>query len=194
MRSPSIAWPIPASAAMDRSRPCTSGVGGPGTPSRGTRQILESVASLPLDEPLCGRLQSPRGVVVAQLPVELILVRQLAHGLAVPTFVVDAAGDLVFVNEAAEALLGLDFEDGGQVSFADWTTAFASRTKGRQRADPATHPLAVAIRQRTPVHGPLRIVGRDGVLRSLVVTALPLEGSRGQLLGGLAMFWEPPTR
>jgi PAS domain-containing protein len=119
---------------------------------------------------------------VAQLPVELILVRQLAHGLAVPTFVVDAAGDLVFVNEAAEALLGLDFEDAGQVSFADWTTAFASRTKGRQRADPATHPLAVAIRQRTPVHGPL------------VVTALPLEGSRGQLLGGLAMFWEPPTR
>ena len=50
---------------------------------------------------------------MAQLPVELILVRQLAHGLAVPTFVVDAAGDLVFVNEAAESLLGLDFEDGG---------------------------------------------------------------------------------
>ena len=94
---------------------------------------------------------------MAQLPVELILVRQLAHGLAVPTFVVDADGDLVFVNEAAEALLGLDFEDAGQVSF-------------------------------------MRIVGRDGVLRSLVVTALPLEGSRGQLLGGLAMFWEPPTR
>ena len=93
---------------------------------------------------------------MAQLPVELILVRQLAHGLAVPTFVVDAAGDRVFVNEAAEALLGLDFEDVGQVSFADWTTAFASRTKGRQRADPATHPLAVAIRKRTPVHGPLR--------------------------------------
>jgi PAS domain-containing protein len=132
-------------------------------------------------------------VDVGQLPVELILVRQLADGLAVPTFVVDAAGDLVFVNEAAETLLGLGFEDVGQVSFADWTTAFASRTKGRQRADPANHPLAVAIRKRTPVHGPLRIVGRDGVLRSLVVTAIPLEGSRGQLLGGLAMFWEPRT-
>ena len=128
---------------------------------------------------------------MGQLPVELILVRQLAYGLAVPTFVVDAAGDLVFVNEAAETLLGLDFEDVGQVSFAEWTTAFASRTKGRRRADPANHPLAVAIRERAPVHGPLRIVGRDGVLRSLVVTAIPLEGSGGQLLGGLAMFWEP---
>ena len=116
---------------------------------------------------------------------------QQLPGLA---WIKDAAGRYVFVNEAAEALLGLDFEDAGQVSLADWTTAFASRTKGRQRADPATHPLAIAIRQRRPVHGPLRIVGRDGVLRSLVVTALPLEGSRGQLLGGLAMFWEPPTR
>jgi PAS domain-containing protein len=128
------------------------------------------------------------------LPIELILVRELATGLAVPTFVVDAAGDLVYVNEAAEGLLGLRFEEFGEVSFADWTTAFAPRTKGGQRADPETHPLAVAIRQRRPVHGPLRTVGRDGIPRSLVVTALPLEGSRGQLLGGLAMFWEPPAK
>ena len=128
---------------------------------------------------------------MAQRPIELILVRQLAAGLAVPTFVVDAEGDLVFVNEAAEGLLGLRFDEVGEVPFAEWTTAFAPRTKGGHRADPATHPLAVAIRQRQPVHGPLRILGRDGIPRSLVVTALPLEGSRGQLLGGLAMFWQP---
>jgi PAS domain-containing protein len=131
---------------------------------------------------------------VAQLPIELILVRQLAGGLAVPTFVVDSEGDLVFINEAAEALLGLRFDEVGEVSFADWTTAFAPHTKGGQQADPATHPLAVAIRQRRPVHGPLRIMGRDRIPRSLVVTALPLEGSRGQLLGGIAMFWQPPAR
>jgi len=131
---------------------------------------------------------------MAQLPIELILVRQLAGGLAVPTFVVDAAGDLVFINEAAEALLGLRFDEVGEVSFADWTTAFAPHTKGGQQADPATHPLAVAIRQRRPVHGPLRIMSRDRISRSVVVTALPLEGSRGQLLGGIAMFWQPPAK
>ena len=131
---------------------------------------------------------------MAQLPIELILVRQLAGGLAVPTFVVDAEGDLVFINEAAEALLGLRFDEVGEVSFADWTTAFAPHTKGGQQADPATHPLAVAIRQRRPVHGPLRIMSRDRIPRSLVVTALPLEGSRGQLLGGIAMFWQPPAK
>ena len=52
---------------------------------------------------------------MAQLPIELILVRQLADGLAVPTFVVDAAGDLVFVNEAAAGLLGLRFDEVGEV-------------------------------------------------------------------------------
>jgi hypothetical protein len=51
---------------------------------------------------------------VARCPLELILVRQLAYGLAAPTFVVDTTGDLVFVNEAGEALLGLDFLDVGQ--------------------------------------------------------------------------------
>ena len=120
----------------------------------------------PSHAPVCGRLRSPWGVVVAQLPVELILVRQLAHGLAVPTFVVDAAGDLVFVNEAAEGLLGLDFEDVGQVSFADWTAAFASRTKGRRRADPATHPLAIAIRQRDA--GPRSLADRGSRRRPSV--------------------------
>jgi hypothetical protein len=142
-----------------------------------------------------GLLRSSREVVVAQLPLELILVRQLAYGPggSRPSWSMLRA-DLVFVNEAAGSPARARFRGCGPSVFADWTTAFASRTKGRQRADPATHPLAIAIRQRRPVHGPLRIVGRDGVLRSLVVTALPLEGSRGQLLGGLAMFWEPPTR
>ena len=47
---------------------------------------------------------------MAQLPIELILLRQLASGLA-PMFVVDAAGDLLFVNEPAERLLGVRFAE-----------------------------------------------------------------------------------
>ncbi len=129
---------------------------------------------------------------MAQLPIELILVRQLASGLAVPIFVVDAIGDLLYVNEAAEGLLGLRFDELGDVSFAEWTTAFAPRTPDGLGAGPGDLPLVVAIRERRPVHGPLEIVGRDGVARSIEVTAIPLVGTRGQLLGGLAMFWEEP--
>ena len=48
---------------------------------------------------------------MAQQPIELILFRQLATTLAVPVFLVDERGDLVFLNEAAERLLGVRFDD-----------------------------------------------------------------------------------
>ncbi|MFO7533987.1 MAG: hypothetical protein R6W93_16140 [Candidatus Limnocylindrales bacterium] len=43
---------------------------------------------------------------MAQQPVELILVRHLASRLAVPVFVVDPSGDLVYFNEPAPAIPG----------------------------------------------------------------------------------------
>lgn len=129
---------------------------------------------------------------VAQLPVELILIRELASGLAVPVFVVDAAGDLLYLNEAAEGLLGLRFDELGDLPFGEWTTAFAPRAPDGRAADPSELPLVMAIRERRPVHGPIDIVGRDGVTRSIEVTAIPLVGANNQLLGGVALFWEEP--
>lgn len=128
---------------------------------------------------------------MAQLPIELILLRQLASGLAVPIFLVDAAGDLLFINEPAERLLGLRFDELGEMPFGEWTTAFEPRADDDRPVEPAELPLTVAMRERRPAHGPLHIVGRDGVSRSIEVTAIPLEGAHHQLLGGMAMFWEP---
>ena len=42
---------------------------------------------------------------MAQYPIELILTRQLASQLAMPVFLTDHDGTLVFYNEAAEAVL-----------------------------------------------------------------------------------------
>jgi PAS domain-containing protein len=127
---------------------------------------------------------------MGQFPIELILVRQLASGLAVPTFVADAAGALIFMNEPAERLLGLQFEDQGEMPFEVWATTFMPRhgQGGSVRAEDL--PLAIALQQRRPAHGPLEILGRDGVWRQIEITAFPLEGAHGQLEGGVAMFWE----
>ena len=130
---------------------------------------------------------------MAQLPIELILVRELAARLAVPIFVVDAAGDLLFINEAAERLLGMRFDELGDVPFAEWAVAFAPRSAGGRAVDGADLPLAVAIRERRPAHGRLRIRAQDGASHSIEVTAIPLEGPHGQVLGGVAMFWERPV-
>ncbi len=48
-------------------------------------------------------------------PLEIILHRQLAECQAIPVFIVDPAGNLLFYNEAAEELLGRRFEDTGEM-------------------------------------------------------------------------------
>ena len=48
------------------------------------------------------------------LPIQIILIRQLAGYLSVPLFLVDPKGDLLFYNEPAEAILGRRFEETGR--------------------------------------------------------------------------------
>lgn len=127
---------------------------------------------------------------MAQQPIELILFRQLATSLAVPVVLTDAAGDIVFLNEAAERVLGVQLEDIDVLPFETWTTAFRPRSESGALVPAADLPLVTAVTERRPAHGPLVIQGADGVERTIAVTAFPLEGGRGRLLGAVAMFWE----
>jgi PAS domain-containing protein len=127
---------------------------------------------------------------MAQQPIELILFRQLATTLAVPVFLVDDRGDLVYLNEAAERLLGVRLEELDSLPFETWTTNFLPRLPDGSMAAPDTLPLVQAITLRRPAHGPLVITGNDGVERTIEITAFPLEGGRGRLIGAVAMFWE----
>jgi PAS domain S-box-containing protein len=129
---------------------------------------------------------------VAQQPIELILVRHLASLLAIPVFVVDGDGDLVYFNEPAEGVLGRSFADVRSMPFAEWTTAFAASHEG-ERLDPAELPLAIAVRRREPSTSQFEIVDANGHERHISASAFPLIGQHGRLLGAVAMFWEVPT-
>src|SRR5262249_10231929 len=61
---------------------------------------------------------------VAQKELEVILMRQLADCLAMPIFIVNAQGTLLFYNEPAELLLGQRFEESGELTTHQWATAF----------------------------------------------------------------------
>ena len=127
---------------------------------------------------------------MAQQPIELILFRQLATQLAVPVFLVDSHGDVIFLNEAAEQLLGVRWDDLEELTFEQWTTQFRPRNPNGSAMNVADIPLAHAVLQRRPAHASLRVTGTDGVDHTIEATAFPLEGSRGRLLGAVAMFWE----
>lgn len=52
---------------------------------------------------------------MAQEPIEMILLTHWASYVAVPIWITDAEGNLIFYNESAERILGRSFEDAGEV-------------------------------------------------------------------------------
>ena len=126
---------------------------------------------------------------MGQQPIELILVRHLASRLAVPVFVVDATGDLVYFNEPAEPVLGRRFEEIRTMPFDEWTTAFVPRAEGRDLAVDEL-PLVIALRRHVPAHNQFEIAAADGVRRIIEVTAFPIVSLGERQIGAVAMFWE----
>jgi len=125
-----------------------------------------------------------------QYPIELILTRQLAGQLAMPVFIVDAGGTLVFYNEAAERVLGRRFEETGAMTAAEWAEAFIPRDETGRSLAPGALPLMIALREQRPAHADFYIRGLDAVERSIEATAFPLIGLAGRLVGAVVLFWE----
>lgn len=124
-----------------------------------------------------------------QREVGLILMRQLASGMAVPMLIADETGDLLFFNEAAELLLGQRFDEVGELTLDQRRRIFSFRDEHGNPVPDDQPPLVVALRERRPVHRRVWARGFDGQDREIEVTAFPLLGGGGHLIGGVAMFW-----
>lgn len=127
---------------------------------------------------------------MVQKPIEVILARQLASCLAVPIFIVDPQGTLVFYNEPAEAILGRRFEETGEMPVGEWGTMFKPTDVDGAPLAPDQLPHVIALAQRQPAHRRFWIVGLDAVRRQIEVTAFPLIGQAQRHLGAIAIFWE----
>ena len=122
--------------------------------------------------------------------IEMILTRQLASYLAMPVFLVDTRGTLIFYNELAEVLLGRRFEETGEMPLEDWSTAFTPMDEQGEPLAPEALPLVIALTERRPALRRFCIRGLDGVLRHIEVTAFPLIGQAERHLVAVALFWE----
>jgi PAS domain-containing protein len=127
---------------------------------------------------------------MAQRDIELILMRQLASGLAVPMLIADERGDLLFFNEPAEKLLGRRFDEMGEATLEERTRVFSFRDAEGEPIPDDQPPLVVALRELRPVHRRVWMLGFDGRDHEIEVTAFPLLGGGEHLIGGVAMFWE----
>lgn len=127
---------------------------------------------------------------MSQKGIEAILTRQLASYLAVPIFIVDTEGTLIFFNEPAETILGLRFDETGEMSVDQLSGVFQPRTEQGDLMPSEDLPLVIALRESRPVQGSFWIEGLDNITRHLEVTAFPLIGQSERKLGAVAMFWE----
>ena len=126
---------------------------------------------------------------MSQQPIELILLRHLATRLAVPVFIVDAAGDMIYFNEPAERVLGHRYDEIRRMPFDEWTTAFQPR--GGETPLPVNElPLVTALRRGRPAHREITITDGEGNSRRIGVSAFPVEAGAGERVGAVAMFWE----
>jgi PAS domain-containing protein len=122
--------------------------------------------------------------------VELILMKQVASYLAVPIFLVDPSGTLLYYNEPAESLLGKRYDETGEMPMEEWGTVFSPTDRNGVPLAPEELPLGIAVQHGRPAHGQLSITGLDGVARHLAITAFPLVGQSHRNLGAVAIFWE----
>jgi PAS domain-containing protein len=127
---------------------------------------------------------------VAQHPIELILLKQVAASLALPIFIVDTDGDLLFYNEPAENLLGRRYDETGEMPLAVWSVLFTPEDEHGTPLAADRLPLVRTIAEQRPDHGSFFIEGLDGVRRCLSVTAVPIVGLGDRFLGAVALFWE----
>jgi len=125
-----------------------------------------------------------------QKSLVLILAREFAANLAMPVYVADAEGTLVYFNEAAEEIAGGSFAETGELPMAQWALRLAPESlDGRPLSRPEM-PGGIAYAERRPVHGKMRITGLDGKRRTIEATVFPLFGSSKDFHGVMGIFWE----
>jgi PAS domain-containing protein len=122
--------------------------------------------------------------------VEMILTRHLASCLAIPIFIVDPSGALVFFNESAEPILGRRFADCGELTIHEWASAFTPVERAGASPFPDEQPFIDVLLNRRPAQLGLWMQRPDGERRHVEITTFPIIGQADRHLGAVAVIWE----
>jgi PAS domain-containing protein len=120
----------------------------------------------------------------------MILLKQWASLMAVPVWISDAGGRLIYYNEQAEGILGLRFEDSGELDADRVAEIFViSDLDGTPLPDDQI-PLLVALTKQVSMHRRLRFLRADKQWLEIAVTAIPIIGEGKRHLGAMVTMWE----
>lgn len=124
-------------------------------------------------------------------PIEIILNRQLADCLAIPVFITDTVGNLLFYNEPAEEILGKRYQDTGEMKVEEWSTIFLSKDENGKLLEPEELPLVKTLLNQLPYFKTFWIESLKGKSEKISVSSYPIIGRAGIFVGAVAIFWRP---
>jgi PAS domain-containing protein len=122
--------------------------------------------------------------------IEVILNRQLADCMSIPVFITDTVGNLIFYNEPAEIILGIRFEDSGEMPVERWSTMFFPLDLQGNPMAPEELPLVMTLKECSPHNKTFRIKSLDNQSRKISATSYPILTRAGKFVGAVAIFWE----
>jgi PAS domain-containing protein len=130
------------------------------------------------------------GAELAQKPVELILLRELASRLTMPVSLYDANRKLVYMNEAAERLMAVRFVDLGEISHAE-LIRLVRPLDAHGRPIPAEQmPGGIALIGRRAEQTTAWMHDVEGGAHWCAMTSMPLDTQGGAALGAMSIVWE----
>jgi len=127
---------------------------------------------------------------VAQHPIEIILLKQWASLIAVPVWISDSDGRLIYYNEQTEVIIGLRFEDAGELPADRVAEIFVISDLDGSPLPEDQVPLVVALTKQVSTHRRLRFLRADKEWREIAVTAIPIIGEGNRHLGAMVTMWQ----
>ena len=121
--------------------------------------------------------------------IEIILNRRLADCMALPVFITDTSGNLIYYNEPAEAVLGKQYEETGEMPVEEWSTIFKPVDEKGNAMPPEELPLVKTLKECYPYHKTFWIESLKGKREKISVTSYPIIGRASKFLGAVAIFW-----
>ena len=127
---------------------------------------------------------------MAQHPIEMILLKQWASLIAVPVWITDVEGRLVYYNEPTEEIIGMRFEDAGELSAERLAEVFVICDLDGSPLANDDRPLMIALNKQMSAHRRIRFLRADKQWREIAVTAIPIIGEGNRHLGAMVTMWE----
>jgi hypothetical protein len=125
----------------------------------------------------------------SQKPIELILLRELAGRLSIAVSLFDATGKLVYLNESAENLLALLFDEVGEISQVEFIARLRPTNRDGAPIPVAEMPSGLAPGGWRPQHRTMLLHDARGAVHQVAVTDLPLHAHVGGAIGAMTIYW-----